>query len=68
MADSFFIRDEMLKLSSQDRLQLYELTANLAADNEQYSQDDFLEMYLLEEKDWRKDYARLKGNRPAKSS
>lgn len=68
MANRTFIQKMLKKLTSQQKLDLYELTSVLAEDDEQFTQDDYLEMYLLGERDWEKDYERLKKRRPQKGS
>lgn len=68
MANRTFIQKMLKKLTSQQKLDLYELTSVLAEDDEQFTQDDYLEMYLLGARDWEKDYERLKKRRPQKGS
>lgn len=68
MANRTFIQKMLKKLTSQERLDLYELTAVLAENNEQFAQDDYLEMYLSNDRDWKKDYERIKNAGTAKSS
>lgn len=60
MVNPLFIQQEMMKLSTKERLQLYELTASLAEEDDLFSQDDYLSMYLLNERNWQKDYGKLK--------
>lgn len=68
MANRTFIQKMLKELTSQQKLDLYELTSVLAEDDEQFTQDDYLEMYLLGARDWEKDYERLKKRRPQKGS
>lgn len=65
VTNSLFIQQELLKMPKDDRLKLYDLSYTLSLQDDAHSQDDYLYMYLVGERDWKKDYGKLKKTKTA---